>query len=133
VLVYFVVLSILITSVYFVVNNNTKQVASQENRLRAYYVARSGIDIAYAALMQADTDGYEKKVDRLIENDDSITQVDLNIPKNNPIGTVTVTVDLVDDEVEIHAESIMLDNGETYSLSFYFNVDNFEKNRWIKE
>jgi len=130
ILVFFVVFSILFTSAIFVTQTNTSQIDSQEDNLRAYYVARSGIDIAYAALMQADVSPYDKKVDRLIAEDATITHIALNVPKDNPIGTVDITVKVVNDEVEIHAVSQMIDDSESDSLTFYFKKDNYSKNRW---
>ncbi|MDM8535112.1 hypothetical protein QUF55_10485 [Clostridiaceae bacterium HSG29] len=132
VLIVFIVFSILFTSAIFVTQVNTSQIDSQEDNLRAYYVARSGIDMAYAALMQEDTGGYNLKVDRLIDQglNSTINHNDLNVPQVNPIGTVDITVTVLADEVEIHAESQMIDDSETDRLTFYFKKDNYSKNRW---
>jgi len=136
ILVIFVVFSILFTSAIFVTQTNTSQIDSQEDNLRAYYVARSGIDIAYAALMQADSDAnYTLKVDRLIAEDATITHTALNVPKDNPIGTVDIMVKVVESvkygkEIQIHAVSHMIDDSESDSLTFYFKKDNYSKNRW---
>ena len=131
ILVIFVVFSILFTSAIFVTQTNTSQIDSQEDNLRAYYVARSGIDIAYAALIQ----GSHEKLDKLIvdTNNNSnftITHNGLKVPEDNPIGTVDITVKVVGDEVEIHAVSHMIDDSESDSLTFYFKKDNYSKNRW---
>jgi hypothetical protein len=109
------------------------QIDSQEDNLRAYYIARSGIDMAYAALMQADNDiNYTTKADRLIDQaiGTSINHSDLDVPKVNPIGTVDIEVTVLDDEIKIRAVSSMIDDNESDSISFYFRKDNFTKNRW---
>lgn len=137
VLMIFVVFTILFTSAIFVTQTNTMQIDLQEDNLRAYYVARSGIDIAYAALMQADSDvKYELKANRLIDEDldedleTIINHNGLDVPKANPIGTVDIEVTVLEDEIKIRAVSSMIDDSETDSISFYFRKDNFSKNRW---
>ena len=47
-----IILSIFFISIITITQSNTKQVRLQEDNLRAYYLARSGVDIAYAALME---------------------------------------------------------------------------------
>ena len=133
ILVIFVVFTILFTSAIYVTQTNTMQIDSQEDNLRAYYIARSGIDMAYAALMQADNDiNYTTKADRLIDQaiGTSINHSDLDVPKVNPIGTVDIEVTVLDDEIKIRAVSSMIDDNESDSISFYFRKDNFTKNRW---
>lgn len=46
------VLGILIVSLAFMSASNTRQVITQEKNLKALYLARSGLEIAYAALME---------------------------------------------------------------------------------
>lgn len=133
VLMIFVVFTILFTSAIFVTQTNTMQIDLQEDNLRAYYVARSGIDIAYAALMQADSDvNYTLKADRLIDEavGTIINHNGLDVPKANPIGTVDIEVTVLKDEIKIRAVSSMIDDSETDSILFYFRKDNFSKNRW---
>ena len=133
ILVIFVVFTILFTSAIYVTQANTAQIDSQEDNLRAYYVARSGIDMPYAALMQADSDvNYPLKADRLIDEGVGtiINHNDLDVPKINPIGTVDIEVTVLDDEIKIRAVSTMIDDSETDVISFYFRKDNFSKNRW---
>lgn len=133
VLMIFVVFTILFTSAIFVTQTNTMQIDLQEDNLRAYYVARSGIDIAYAALMQADSDvNYKLKADRLIDEavKTIINHNGLDVPKANPIGTVDIEVTVLEDEIKIRAVSSMIDDSETDSILFYFRKDNFSKNRW---
>ncbi|MEA1975809.1 MAG: hypothetical protein U9N10_09790, partial [Bacillota bacterium] len=89
--------------------------------------------IAYAALMQADSDvNYKLKADRLIDEavKTIINHNGLDVPKANPIGTVDIEVTVLKDEIKIRAVSSMIDDSETDSILFYFRKDNFSKNRW---
>lgn len=49
-----VVVSIMAATITVLFNGNKNQIVYQENSMRAYYVARSGVELAYSALM---TDG----------------------------------------------------------------------------
>lgn len=51
VVIAFVVISILATSVFVLAGSNTKQVVSQNDGLESYYIARSGAEATYQALL----------------------------------------------------------------------------------
>ena len=138
----FAVLSILFTSSIMVMNTNTNQIDSQEDNIRAYYVARSGVDIAYAALMSDNLNG-NNNFDQLLADDsidfNDLKITDLAVPETAPIGTVNVEVSIVqnegtgDEEVRIHAISQMIDDNESYTLAMYIKAENTEKTRWERE
>lgn len=48
----FMVLMIILASMSFVYQNNLKQTRQQEENMKAYYLALSGIELAYSALIQ---------------------------------------------------------------------------------
>ncbi len=133
VLMVMVVLSILFISIITIAQANTKQVAIQEDNLRAYYLARSGIDIAYAALME-EKDG-ELKINKFLKDSkETLTHENLPLPNNtDPVGYVDIEVSKIGDEVKIHAVARMAKGSGTSSLSFYIDKNNFTKNRWVKE
>ena len=59
VLIIFLVLFILLTSILYVNSANIKQVIAQEDYLKAYYLAYAGVELGYAALMADDEALYE--------------------------------------------------------------------------
>lgn len=133
VLMVMVVLSILFISIITIAQTNTKQVAIQENNLRAYYLSRSGIDIAYAALMEEN--GGELNINKFIKDPkETLTHEKLTLPNTeNPVGYVDIEVSKVGDEIKIHAVAKMAKSAGSSSLSFYIDKNNFSKNRWVKE
>lgn len=135
VIVVLVVFAILFTSMVIILNSNTKQITTQENNLRAHYLARAGVDIAYAGLMQADIDTgtYTRKIDRLIDEDATVTHVDLALPIDDPIGLVDVTASVVDDEVKIFANATMNDDQGKSTIALYIKKEDFSKIRWAKQ
>ena len=141
VIVIFSVLMIFVTSALKISSNNAKQVQNQESNMRGYYVARSGIDIVYAALLKATDEDSDPNIIKFLADDniDELKEEDIKVPKNNPIGTVDVTVSIVNDEVKIFAEAKVLDSGKKYNLALYFpktDIDsdlNIEDTRWEKE
>lgn len=56
VIILFMIVMIVVPSALFLSRQDTLEAVNQENRMRAYYVALSGVDLGYAALM-ADVGG----------------------------------------------------------------------------
>lgn len=128
-----VVLVILFISISFVTNTNTLQVTTQEDNLRAYYLARSGIDIAYAALME-EKDGMQK-IMKFIQ-DTTIKELtdELYLPNDsNPIGIVNIKVSKKDNEIRIQAIAKTSKGKGSSRLSLYIDKDDFTRTRWVKE
>lgn len=132
VLIVMVILGILFISITRIAQTNTIQVTIQEDNLRAYYLARSGIDIAYAALME-EKDG-ELKINKFLQGTDNVLTHSLTLPNDtSPVGDVDIEVSKVDNEVRIHALAETLKGKGTSRLSLYIDKDNFTRTRWIKE
>ena len=51
VIVAFMVITIITTSVFVLASNNTKQIVSQNDGMESYYIARSGAEATYQALL----------------------------------------------------------------------------------
>lgn len=129
VLVVVVVLSILSLGLFFMTNANTKQVTVQEDNLRAYYLARSGIDLAYAALM-VDNGGVPKLVDFVSEGTTVLTDT-LELPSASQVeGTVAIRVEMEGAEVHFRAEAKMKSGTGSYVLNYYVDKDDYTKTRW---
>ena len=138
VLLVMIVLSILSLVVFNLLQANTRQITIQENNLRAHYVARSGIDIAYAALMTDGGSG-QRKIHNLITSNATITHNNLNIPQDDPIGDVDIEVSFnnVTREVRINAKSSLKNGVGSSELNLYIyydesNTDDFSKTRWSR-
>lgn len=126
------VLSILFISVFSISQSNTKHVVTQEDNLRAYYLARSGIDIAYAALME-ESKG-ELKIQKFIKDTKTTSLYEkLALPKaDDPVGFVEIEVTKSDEEVRIKATAKMVNGSGTSTLSLYIDKNNFSNIKWVK-
>jgi len=135
VLLVMVVLSVLFVSMFTLTEANTNQVVVQENNLRGYYMARSGIEIAHAALMTEDDDSkYNLQIDRFIDNYNDVPLKDtLSLPENDPMSDVEIEVTVVDDEVKIHATSTLRSNDATHDLALFININNKNDTRWSNQ
>lgn len=134
VIIVLVVFAILFTSTIVILKSNTKQITTQENNLKAHYLARAGVDLAYAALMQEDSSpSYYLKINRLIDDGNPIIHNELALPKDDPIGHVDVTALLDGDEVKIYANATMNNNQGTSTIAMYIKKDDFSKTRWSKK
>ena len=51
VIIAFMIITILVTSVFVLAGSNTKQVVSQNDGIESYYIARSGAEATYQALL----------------------------------------------------------------------------------
>lgn len=130
VLLVVVVLSILFSSLIIMTQANTKHVTLQEDNLRAYYLARSGIDIAYTALMEDN----EKKFKDFLNDNDELLHDNLALPDDiETVGHVDVVVTKPDGEVKIHAKARTESGNGTSKLSLYIDITNINRIRWVKE
>ena len=103
VLIAFMVLTLLMTSMAFVVRQGIFETQKQEERLQTYYVALSGIDLVYAALM--DPSYTPKNIDKAISQIQStgnpITETITVEVDGQQIGTAEITIDIFKDEKDV--------------------------------
>lgn len=133
VLIVMVALSILFLAVINLTNSNSKQLDMQEDHMRAYYLSKSGIDIAYAALMMDDKNGVQN-IKAIIDGKTAKLESTLELPNTtNPVGKVTINVKLVDEEVRISASAQLENSKSTAALVLYVNKDDYNKTRWERE
>lgn len=133
-LIVMLVLMSLVASVLFLADNNTKQMDVLEENLRSYYLARSGIEIGYAAIMSTDKSGVKKILTLIDEETTVLKETDLELPtKGTPIGSVDIEISLVGDEVRIYSKGTLSDTNSTSELALYINKSNFTKTRWERE
>ncbi|GAU79401.1 hypothetical protein [Fusibacter sp. 3D3] len=133
VLIVMVALSILFLGVINLTNSNSKQLDMQEDHMRAYYLSKSGIDIAYAALMMNDKNGVQN-IRGIIDGKTAKLESTLDLPNTtNSVGKVTINVKLVDQEVRISSFAELDKSKSTATLVLYVHKDDFNKTRWERE
>lgn len=128
VLVIFLVISILVSSILYIFNNNLKQAKRQQDSIEAYYLAYSGAELAYAALM-TDVSG-SKKYNELVDDDDELTET---VEFGN--GKIDILAKLSDEEnfdewIEIRSTGTLNKNNQSYTRTLFFNPGNPADRVW---
>lgn len=101
-----VIVSILAMAIASLVRSNLSQTVSQEDNLKAYYLAMSGQELAYAALLQVDTSvGVDPNKNTLVKSyfitgDPAETITPLSDTLTLEGGSVDVTVRALDKDTE---------------------------------
>lgn len=130
VIILLMVLSIFTASILMVFNNNLKQAKQQEDSMEAYYLAYSGVEVAYAALL-ADGNEKLKELTRLtspvashVTNNVAIGggEVDLIAVKSSDTGFVGW--------IKISSVATLTKNGQTYTRILYFDPADPTKKVW---
>jgi hypothetical protein len=109
VLIVLLVVAVLTASIVHLNMANTAQVSSQRDYLQAYYLAYSGIEIGYAALMMDNenppVDGYLNLLEDIIDNSPH-TVADMNIEYGENGDNISVEIEYVPDDKTITIVSI---------------------------
>ena len=122
-LIILLVLSIITTSVLFVFNSNLRQAKHQQDSLEAYYLAYSGAEMAYTALL---TEVSSNKF-KLNELNGGNELAQSNIDFGN--GKINISAKISDEEnfdgwVEIKSTGILNKNNQSYTRSLFFDPEN---------
>ena len=128
VLIIFLVVSIITSTVIFILNNNLKQAKHQQDRMEAYYLAYTGAELAYAALNENKT-----KLDKLVADPTSKEETK-DISFGN--GTIDVVARKTDEEnfkgwVKIISIAVLDKNDVSYTRILYFDPSNPAKKVWV--
>lgn len=118
VLIAFVFLGILALSITLIATNNTRQVIRQEDNLKAHYLARSGIEIGYGALMMLE--GTEILFETFLDGGRNETET-LEDTVSLQGGDVTVSISRNGDYITIHAVGELDNDGG--SSQIYLDID----------
>ncbi len=118
----FLVLSILGSSILFIFNTNLKQAKLQQDSLEAYYLAYSGVEMAYAALLSKKPNG-----DLKLKDLDSHELEQNDISYGN--GTINILAKKSEHEnfenwIEIKSTGTLSRNNLSYTRTLYFDPDN---------
>jgi type II secretory pathway component PulK len=146
VLLLFAVLMIFTASLSVLFVGNLKQTKRQEQKMEAYYLALSGIDMSLSALLNADENHAYPLLDEYKWNQEEnpdivadlaskqyLNQTDVLTLEN---GTVSINIRPINNEnksvreVEIHAVGTLSNTGVTNALTLVIEADNPQVQRW---
>lgn len=124
VLIVLVVLSTVSLSLLALSRANVQQASAQEENMRAHYLARSGVDITYEALMQNDQAKWKQFMS------DSKTLEDTLV--FDEIGSVKVQVTKDSEWVQIKATGTTVGHPKvnTATLTFSIKQSDFKITKW---
>jgi len=132
VLIMLVVLGIILISLAALAASNARQTVAQEHNLKAHYLARSGIEIAYGALMTTE-EGAKDRLFDTFEDNESYTlneTIEINDQSDNLVGSVEINIYRSDDWVTIHALGNLSDGQGQSELFLDIDIDEPEHIIW---
>lgn len=146
VIIVLVVVVILTMSISMLFGANLKQIQAQEHNTQSHYLALSGIEMAYNALMTEDIDGtklYEKfkwDTDTYPDINDDLAAKNSSgdfpledtiiIEGNNVVISITPINTDGKREIRIHSFATLSGTGNTGSLFLTFDTENILARRW---
>ena len=124
VFIIFLTLSIFATSVIYVFNTNLKQAKHQQDSLEAYYLAYSGAEMGYAALL---ANSSAKLIELTRDTSPVAEHKQLNIAYGN--GKIDILAKVTDDTnfdgwIKVTGKGKLNKNGLDFTRSMYFDPDN---------
>lgn len=127
VLLTFVILSILTMSIIYINSANTRETVSQIESMQAYYLAYSGIEIGYSALMMDNGQLFNEFKSGHIGN----IEDRINYPNNNE-GKIDIRIKSSSDKKTITIISIgtHVESGKTKELKMSFPIDSPSLKKW---
>lgn len=124
-----VVVSIMVSIVAQIAMGNIRQASGQEEGMRAYYIARSGVELAYEALLTTTPSRLNEFVADpatvLTQNDVDFGDgtADIRVTSSGSGNTQIVTIESVG---TLDGKNI----SRTVKLDFYINYDDYPDIRW---
>ncbi|MDY0234527.1 MAG: hypothetical protein RBR71_00655 [Gudongella sp.] len=122
VLIIFLTLSIFATSVIYVFNANLKQAKHQQDSLEAYYLAYSGVEMGYAALVANTNERLNKLVANTV-SEYTETEIDFGNGKIDILAKVTNDTNF-DGWIKVTGKGKLNKNGLEFVRSMYFDPAN---------
>lgn len=127
VIIAFMVISIIVTSVFVLASSNTKQVVTQNDGLESYYIARSGAEATYQALLTSSPS-------LLTQFQSGSTVVTDTITFDE--GTAEITVEGYDEgsirRVRITSVGTAAGNNISRKSVLEFNYDGYDNIKWSR-
>lgn len=112
------IVAIFTTTIIFINMSNLRQVITQEERMKAYYLAYSGAEMAYAALFKGRDKG-EAIIDKFDEKFDGVEAEKIAIGKEG-YATVEIDYDYEKDKVTITSTGTYEPSNRTVTLKMSF-------------
>ena len=112
------IVAIFTTTIIFINMSNLRQVITQEERMKAYYLAYSGAEMAYAALFKGRDKG-EAIIDKFDEKFDGVEAEDIAIGKEG-YATVGIDYDYEKYKVTITSTGTYRPSNRTVTLKMSF-------------
>lgn len=137
-LIAFTILMILSSSAIFIVQQDIHETTKQEERLKTYYIALSGIDLTYAALMNPDDRPMkiESMITKLKSNGNTPITETINVESNGVIkGTANISVKRItkDEKNWVQITSIGKLTGKDTSVSTVMRINEANTNQIVRE
>lgn len=122
ILIAFLIISILSTSIINLFSNNLKQAKYQQDSLQAYYLAYSGAELAFAALLDNSEVNLKKLVNKTVSE---LKEENISFGK----GKITVVSKLTNEEnfdgwIEITSTGTLDKNNLSYKRTMLFDPKN---------
>lgn len=132
VLIALIVLGIILVSLAALAANNTRQTITQESNLKAHYLARSGIEIAYGALMTTEEGTVDRLFDTFEDNENYTLNdtIEIDDQHGNLVGSVEIDIYRNGDWVTIHALGDLTDGQGHSELFLDIDIDEPELIIW---
>lgn len=132
VLILLSVLSILIIPALFIGMSNTKQAVYQNNNMKAYYIAYSGIETAYAALF---TDTSKRDLLGEFKNGSikSLGPEEIAIGNNGDKAEVRIDITESGKTILITSKGTTGNGKETKTLQMSFPINYPEYRKWVEK
>lgn len=129
VILVFLIITILLTSVVFIFSSNLKMATHQEENMRGYYLALSGIDVTKSTLLSVLSveSGVEKTMfQKIRESNIALLEDSINIEGKEVY--IKVTYDNGDDVITIDSTAPLGSGGtKTLSLRLEFSGNQFKE------
>lgn len=121
------VVSVLTTMVFTLYNNNLKQAKQQEHYIEAYYLAYSGVEMAFAALREDSAELFEE----IKDTETPLTEEDIHFGN----GTIDVSVTISDeanymDWIKITATGTLNESNVSRTRTLYIDPSNMKNAVW---
>lgn len=123
----FLIVTILASSVLFIFNTNLKQAKHQEYSLEAYYLAYSGVEMAFSAITENSNELLNQIINGATFTEDDI---DFGRGKIDIVAAKTEETNFLD-WIKISATGTLDSNNQSYTRSMYVNPSNTNDFVWV--
>lgn len=130
----FVVVMMLMSSIVYIARQDVLETVSQELRLRTFYIASAGIELSYAALMNPDYEpkNFQIALDTLEENGNTPISDTIQV-SDIGVADVTLKIVTVDEENWLQITSVGRLTDETTTVTTTLRINEANSNQMVRE